>query len=260
MRSIARWTSLALMGAWLAGCATAPPAGEKTSPLPGGQTTVVTPTPAPVPASTPRPASPMPGTPVGTTASGGVITSGNRPTVLDTLPTADAKAVLETIPEPLPPDQRVPPKAGAGAAVVAGTAGASASPDSVAADTSRSEGDVPVPSPTEPIGDKPGAAPPAGSSTPPPPPPPSGSAGAPSTSSAECWRVQLAAPPEADRAEKLKSAAESQLGVSCVVEKEKTLYKVRTRECQDSAASDATRKRAIDSGFSGAFKIRDTKK
>lgn len=236
-----------------AGCATAPPANEKTSPLPTGPTATATPTPAPM--SAPAPASPMPGTQVGTTASGGVIMSGNRPTVPDSMPTADAKAVLESIPEPLPADQRVPPRQGSGAAAVTGVA---ALGDSTVADSLRvgDDGDVPVPAPSEPIGDKPGSVSGGAAAPPPPPPPPSGAA----TAAAECWRVQFAAVPEADRGERLKGAAESQLSVPCVVEKEKTLYKVRTRDCQGSAAADETRKRAIGVGFTGAFKIRDAKK
>jgi hypothetical protein len=266
MRTMIRSLGLMLTAAWLTGCATAPPAGEKASPVPGSATAATPiPTPAPAPHTTTAPASPMPGIPVGTTASGGVIMSGARPTVTDSLPTADAKAVLETIPEPLPADQRVAPKAGAVVAAGAATGAAAVTPDSTATDTSRAEGDIPVPEEMQPLGDKPGAVASGSTSAPPPPPPPppaaagaAGAAGA-STATSECWRIQLAAVPEADRSERLKSAAESQLGIPCVVQKEKTLYKVRTRDCQSSASADAIRKRAIEDGFSGAFKIRDAK-
>jgi hypothetical protein len=161
--------------------------------------------------------------------------------------------VLQTIPEPLPADQKVPPAAGAGAAVT----GVAITPDSAAADSA--DGELPVPEPTQALGDRPSSSAGGSASTPPPPPPPP--AAAPSTAPpAECWRVQVAAVPEADRSERLKSAAESQLSVPCVVQKEKGLYKVRTKDCQDSAAAEAIRKRAVADGFSGAFKIRDSGK
>jgi cell division septation protein DedD len=181
--------------------------------------------------------------------------SGNRPTVIDSLPTTDAQAVLQTIPEPLPADQRVPPRSGAAAVT-----GAAIIADSTATDSAgTANGEPPVPAPTEPLGDRPSSSSGGAASTPPPPPPPPVVGGS-SATPAECWRVQLAAVPEAERAERLKSAAESQLSVPCAIVKEKTLYKVRTRECEDSAAAEAIRKRAVADGFSGAFKIRDSGK
>jgi hypothetical protein len=55
----------------------------------------------------------------------------------------------------------------------------------------------------------------------------------------------------------LKSAAESQLGIPCVVKKDRSLYKVRSRDCAGAAAADVLRKRAVAVGFSGAFRFRD---
>ena len=69
----------------------------------------------------------------------------------------------------------------------------------------------------------------------------------------------MAAVPEKARAERLASGAQSQLDLPCVVEKEKTLYKVRSRDCLDSASADALKKRAVGDGFSGAFRFRAPK-
>jgi hypothetical protein len=221
----------------------------------------------------------MPGTPVGTTASGGrIVSTSPQPSVIDTLPSGDAEAVLQTIPEPLSSSERVAaPKsasssvpsasagASAGAAAGVGAAGAAsagrgavpASRDTTAADTTAadttntSDADVPIPEPTRPLGDRPpptmqvGAA-----SLPAPAPAPEPSA--PDT----CWRVQVAAVPEEKRAATLRAAAESQLDGHWVVEKEGKLFKVRSRDCSDSAPADALRKRAVADGFSGAFRFR----
>ena len=70
-----------------------------------------------------------------------------------------------------------------------------------------------------------------------------------------CWRVQIAAPAEQDKAESYRSAAESQLLLAMVIEVEKGLYKVRTKNCMDRSAADGLKRRAIDSGFAGAFRF-----
>jgi len=267
--------------AWLAiagwGCAT-----TRTTPA-----TAPSPLPGSAPAQSSAPASgsqasshspsPLPGTPVGTTASGGrIVSTSPAAGVIDTLPSGDARAVLETIPEPLSPSERVAsPKsgsgsgapAGAGAAAGAAAAGAASAVggavptprdttarDSTAADTSASDADAPVPEPTHALGDRP--APTAQAGAPPPPPP----AAAPERAAPDtCWRIQVAAVPEEKRAATLRTAAESQLDGRWVVEKEAKLFKVRSRDCLHSAEADALKKRAVADGFTGAFRFRAPK-
>lgn len=169
----------------------------------------------------------------------------------DSLPSDDARAVLRTIAEPLPPGATTP-------AATRASADSAASPrDSTAADSSG----VPVPEPTAPLGEAPGAprrtalADSAGLAS------PSGSASAPKHSAASpdtCWRVQLAAPIERAEAEAKRAAAESQLILPMVIEDEHGRHKVRTRDCLSAVAADALRARALASGFPDAFRIRMT--
>lgn len=230
---IARIASLATLLALACGCAPVPrPA----------------PRPAPPAASTPpepAPPVPQPGSQVGTTASGGSITVNHRPAtpaVVDSTPSEEAREVLRTIPEPL------------------GEAREESAPDSAG---------VPVPAPTQPLGDRPGtrpiptlpeslAAPAAPTSAPPPATaPPAGQDPRPASASADsCWRVQVMAPPERARAERLLEAASSQLRVPFVIEREGGLYKVRTRDCLGAVAASDLRRRAEDVGFPGAFRFR----
>lgn len=217
--------------AFLAGCATLPP-----------------PTPAPRPqppaaaAPVPPPESPTPGPQVGTTASGGTITihqaPAAAPAAVDSTPSEDALAVLSTIPDPL---------GGGGASDTVG---------------------VPVPAPTQPLGDRSvpraTAAPPE-SLTARVSPPPTAPVSAPGTAPASggrgtvradsCWRVQVAAPPERERAERMVDAARSQLLVPFVIEQEGGLFKVRSRDCLSAAAANDVRRRAAESGFAGAFRF-----
>jgi len=180
---------------------------------------------------------PPPGTPVGTTASGGVITTNPTPpavpAVVDSTPSEEALAVLKTIPEPL---------------------GRSGNPDSVG---------VPVPSPTQPLGEREGArasaALPESVSAPPSAPPPAAPDVAPAgppSSPDSCWRVQVLAPPERDRADRMAEAARSQLLIPFVIERDGGLFKVRTRDCMSGAAANDLRRRAVESGFTGAFRFR----
>jgi hypothetical protein len=243
---------------------------------------------------------------VGTTASGGTIqvnatpqhpATATVPAVVDSAPSAEALAVLNSIPEPLAQSgtapvaaesastrpasapEAVPPLVGTAPTDSGGPAAtdsATAIPDTVG---------VPVPSPTDPLGDRPGslaskalpeslavppaatpAAPAAGSTT----APRSGSGPAPTVASGSasaasrpvalaspdsCWRVQVAAPPERERADRLADAARSQLMITFVVEKESGLYKVRTRDCLSAVAADDLRRRAVTTGFEGAFRF-----
>jgi cell division septation protein DedD len=220
----------AVLLAWLAGCATVPPPAPVPRPEP----------PAPAaPASSPESA--PTGTQVGTTASGGTITTHQAqavaPAAVDSLPSRDALAVLSTIPEPL---------------------GASESSDSAG---------VPVPTPTQPLGDPSGtrataalpetlAAPnPAPTSAPPGAAPAAGVSTGAGAAADSCWRVQVAAPPEQDRAQRLVDAARSQLLLPFVIEGEGGLFKVRVRDCLSADAANDLRRRALASGFAGAFRF-----
>jgi hypothetical protein len=175
----------------------------------------------------------------------------------DTVPSRDALDVLATIPEPLAPGERVAaPAVTPVPAPVDSAETAEAEPGSP---------DVPVPAPTPVLGERPlpevvastdTTTPPA-SPAPPAlanPPPPSGP-GAPAVSDT-CWRVQFAAPAEREKAERYLEAGRSQLLVPLVIEKDKGLFKVRTRDCLSGQAADGLRRRALEAGFDGAFRFR----
>ena len=160
-------------------------------------------------------------------------------------------------------------------------------------------GGVPVPSPTEALGDKPGGAElaaaaggvalaadslaggapqaagaPAKSGSPSTTKPATsgaapgsapvaaaGAAGASATSKPDpCYRLQVAAPADRSQADSMKRAAESQLELPFTVTKVQTLYKVRTRDCLDAQAAEHLRARARASGFSGAFTVTEATK
>ena len=175
----------------------------------------------------------------------------------DSAPSRDAQDVLATIPEPLAPGERVPPPA---------TTSVPAPEDSAAeADADTGAADVPVPAPTPVLGERPlpevvaptdTTAPPATSAPPalvnPASSPGPGAAVAPDT----CWRVQIAAPAEREKAERYLEAGRSQLLVPLQIEHEQGLYKVRTRDCMSGSVADGLRRRALDAGFSGAFRFR----
>src|SRR2546426_776670 len=97
-------------------------------------------------------------------------------------------------------------------------------------------GCAPIPEPTAPLGERPRspgdttAASGAPMVSPPThPKPPEAAPVAPDT----CWRIQVGASPERAKADQTAKAAESQLLVPMVVEKEKGRFKVRSRECFD---------------------------
>lgn len=272
--------------ALLAGCAHLPP------PTSQAQPPAATPAPTVHTAPAAHPTG-VPGSQVGTTASGGTIRINDAASdtlaaaaAADTMPSHDAATVLETIPEPLgrasdrvtsrPPPSESPVHAAP--VLPEGSSGTSSgatgsAPGGGTADSTRATADssaVPVPEPTQPLGDRPGSrltmpdsltarpsSPPASESTSPAPPPsaPTPSAPAP-TSPDSCWRVQVAAKPERPRSERLMAAAQSQLQIPWVIEREQGLYKVRTRDCMSSAAADNLKRRAIAAGFDGAFKVR----
>lgn len=167
----------------------------------------------------------------------------------DSLPSPDARDVLRSIPEPLPPGESVPARADS-----------LARRDTIATDSSG----VPVPSPTAPLGEVPGSVhPPASADSARVTGPGPGSGPAPGTAPAgaapdTCWRVQLGAPIDSTEAKARLAAAESQLLVPVVIEKEKGRYKVRTRGCLGAEAAESLRARALASGFHDAFRIRMT--
>jgi SPOR domain len=197
------------------------------------------------------------------------------PAAVDSGPSEDARRVLETIPEPLAPAERVaPPKWALAAArtadslrlataradsarvaalgdslgVAADSLGAAA--DSLGADTSA----VPIPAPVAPLGstgreaaiDSAIAASRLADTT---------RVAAAATPPGECWGVQVGAPTEREKAEALRSAAQSLLMVPMTIRSEGGRYKVRTTRCLGSAAADSLRHRATMSGFSGSFRF-----
>ena len=217
MTSWTRWVAAAGLAVALVGCA--PVAATKVSPVPG------LPPASPMPDARPAPG---PGTPVGTTASGGRITSNvGAPALIDSGPSADAVAVLATLPDPIPPEKRVPPPAVSRVQATGGGA------------------DVPVPAPTRVMGEAPVLR---------------DSVTMPVEAiDHTCWRVQVAAPPERPRAESTREAAESQLLVKMVIETDRGLHKVRTRDCFTAAGADSLRRRADRSGFTGSFRFKATR-
>lgn len=299
--------------AMLAGCAIQPPAAPPATRTPPPAATPQTPpstatkapptAPAQVPPTT---TAPSPGAQIGTTASGGTIrvndtsyaAAATVPAVVDSTPSTEALAVLNSIPEPLAQPgttPAAPESVSARPGGVSPTVGAAPTDDAghtptdsaaaVPADTA----EVPVPSPTEPLGDRPGSlaskALPESLAAPSPAPnsPPAAGSGSGTTATSgaaagsasaarpgaapaappgavpappdSCWRVQVAAPPERERADRLAAAARSQLTSTFVVEKESGLYKVRTRDCLTAVAADDLRRRAVATGFEGAFRF-----
>lgn len=206
--------------------------------------------------------------------------------VRDSTPSADALRVLEAIPEPLSPGQRVPPPPSTNRSSTAAVPrtpvrapeaafdtlrvgeapvrASEAASDTLRAGTESDSAGVPVPSLTQPLGNGPGGALTMPDTLPPPlaappiadpvkpvvtPPSPAPSANEP------CWRLQVAAPAEKPKAESRRDAAQSLLTVPFTIQFEKGLYKVRTRDCMTRSAVDALKRRAADSGFEGVFVV-----
>jgi len=149
---------------------------------------------------------------------------------------------------------------------------------------------VPIPAPTQPLGSRPspvvmpdtaGAAPGAGESSPAgstaggpagtAPPAgrssagespastesPAGAAAGPAGTAGKgpCWRIQVAAPVEREKAESRLEAAQSLLVVPMAIVIEKGFFKVRTRDCMAHDAAEALKKRAVESGFADVFLV-----
>jgi hypothetical protein len=183
---------------------------------------------------------------------------------VDSLPSADALAVLAGIPEPLGPGESVPPPAIAGAGIAATRAPAD-SLGAALADTAGAAPDtIPVPVETAPLGDAPGtlARPAVPDTTPPPPPaaPPPEAAPAKPAGPDTCWRIQFAAPDKSDEAEMRRSAAQSLLMIPVVIELKSGLFKVRTSDCLSEEAADRLRERARSSGFTDAFRFQEIRR
>jgi hypothetical protein len=191
-----------------------------------------------------------------------------RSPAADSLPSSDAQRVLASIPEPLSPAERVPP------------------PDSIrshdaAAPPDTTHGGIPVPAPTEPLGQSsaavdrmtspdsalavPGGNAAAGAAA-------AGAAaagmsgaasaaGAPNSAApamapgTPCFKLQVGAPTDAKKADGLKRAASSQLELEFDVAHVKNLYKVRTHDCFNREAVDALKARAVAAGFQGVFAV-----
>jgi len=235
-----------------ASCATVPPPapGTTSSPMPGHDPVPVTSSAAGRSGGT---ASPMPG------AAPAHPSAAHVSALVDSQPSREALAVLNTIPEPLGPGERV-------AAPSKGAIAADISADEDSAGVAAAAGDsaqVPTPAPTQALGDRPGSLKSAPPSSPPSSAPAAAAAAAASTAAAgksvnpdSCWRVQVGAPPEEDKANAVRAAAQSQLQVPFVIEVEGGLRKVRTRECLDMTAAEALRRRALGAGFEGAFRVK----
>jgi hypothetical protein len=205
------------------------------------------------PAATTTPTTPTAGAthtkPTTTTPAHPTTLPASQAAAIDSGPSPDANAVLQTIPEPLKPGERVPAADRPAAPVDTTT--------QTPADTSHD--DVPVPAQTSALGERPPGSAATTTATPPP-----AAAAAPAFMTGpkvnapppdSCWRVQVAAPAEEDKAKEMRDAAISQLLVPMVIDQEKGLYKVRSRDCMSGAAADALRKRAVTSGFAGAFRF-----
>lgn len=188
-------------------------------------------------------------------------------TQVDTVPSADANLVLNTIPDPLAPftpgakPPAVPIPAGPDSVALG------APPDTSGAGADSTQG-VPTPEPTAPLGDAPGtptetalpefapqngagaagagAAGAAGAVAAPPPAP-----------AGPCWHVQVASWPDQAKSEGLRQTAESLLLVPMTLVNADGHWKVRTRDCLDAEAAESLRLRAEESGFTGAFRSTD---
>ncbi|MFN8587763.1 MAG: SPOR domain-containing protein [Candidatus Eisenbacteria bacterium] len=253
------WAAAAL--AALASCA---PALREPASLPGAPPAASTP-PAP---ATPRPAAPR---------------SGPSFASPDTVPSPEAVAVLASIPEPLgetapatkgrrppanapkpaptpaPVPVNVPAPAEAADSLQAGQAPPSDAPPAAAA-AAPDTGTIPVPAPTRPLGaDATPAAPTPPPATPAAPAPTFEETAAPAAADT-CWRVQVGASSQRAKASRLRSAAESQLLMRMVVERERNLWKVRTQDCVGRGTAESLKARAIASGFQGVFLVRYVKR
>jgi hypothetical protein len=188
-------------------------------------------------------------------------------TVVDTHPSPEAVRVLQTIPDPLAAGAKVPPPAivvpvHADSLAPGSPAGSIATPaDSTGSDVDSTE-TPPAPERGQVLGDfsLPVALPdsllapmfPPGEH----PTVPTGGFGAVGipTSPDSCWGIQVAAPTEADRAEAIRSAAQSLLLIPMKIDAAGGRFRVQTRDCMSAEVAEKLRRRAIDTGFADTFR------
>ena len=221
------------LASWAAGCAPLPPAPGSVTAPPSASSPPGSPTQPPVLARPARPSSVVP---------------------RDSTPPAEALGVLGTIPEPLRPGEQVDAVRTSSPGTVPDVLGDTTAVSSPAAD-------VPVPEPTAVLGERRPIAvdstlAPSGHTGATPPPAPHPALAAPADT---CWRVQLLAPLDPAAAEQARATATSLMLVPLVIEQEQGRYKVRTRDCLTHTAADLLRRRAIESGFTQAFRISSVK-
>lgn len=70
------------------------------------------------------------------------------------------------------------------------------------------------------------------------------------------WRVQVFAAQDLALADRKAKEAEARLGVKAHIEYETPLYKVRLGDYPSEADAQALRERAIEAGYTGAFRVR----
>jgi hypothetical protein len=201
---------------------------------------------------------------------------------IDSGPSAEALAVLARIPDPIAAGQRVPAPEpgeltappGEGSAPAEGAAAEGAPADSAPAGSPATPSEVPVPTPTAALGERPAAVPDSTGAMSAPPPaaapaesthknppaeipaePPHPVVAAPPPEGGVCWRVQVVASTNRRAVEEVRATAESVLLVPMVVEQEGGLLKARTRDCMDEAAAESLKQRARATGFPGAFRF-----
>ncbi len=187
--------------------------------------------------------------------------------VVDTHPSPEAIRVLQTIPEPLAAGAKAPPPAivvpvhadhpvlGSPAdsiAAPADTTGSGADSTEVPPAPERGQvlGDFSLPvvvpdsllAPMFPPGEHPTV--PTGGF---------GAVGIP-TLPDSCWGIQVAAPTEADRAESIRSAAQSLLLIPMKIDAAGGRFRVQTRDCMSAEVAEKLRTRAIDTGFADTFR------
>lgn len=210
----------------------------------------------------PTPQAPQPVQPA---ASSPDPTPGRPPVrvVVDSLPSREALAVLASIPEPLALAQRVDPPARVPTPVVTPpiapvptpvppNPGVSMpAPDSAADSLRISIESIPTPPTSRPLGAVPIADPVVLV------PQPERALPAASAVADTCWRLQVAAPSERAKAVSMQQAAKSLLLVPMRIVPEAGRFKVRSEECLSRPAADALRERAIASGFTGVFLVRE---
>ena len=99
---------------------------------------------------------------------------------------------------------------------------------------------------------------PSGTAAPPESATPQASAGAPpAATSSAVWRVQVFASPDRAQAERIAREAAQKLGVPYVLAKDGDLVKVRLGGFTREEDAQALKERAVESGYTGAFRVLD---